>query len=142
MAGRLPRVVATHWVHPEVTDYLKEFSAPVVPPEEPGVWLTIVPDSIIPPTAELAVGLAVGIMRRVGEADRAIRAAGTAGAAVATDVAIATASGAVTRTIAVVRSVLRIPMSGSLSDPRVQRDDYPRSDRVGRSGAFCSLSVT
>jgi len=38
MVGRLPRVVATHWVHPEVTDYLKEFSAPVVPPEEPGVW--------------------------------------------------------------------------------------------------------
>ena len=137
MAGRLPRVVATHWVHPEVTDYLKEFSAPVVPPEEPGVWpaervlelagdaegliacmadrvdeaflarcprlrivaatlkgydnfdvaacarqgvwLTIVPDSIVPPTAELAVGLAIGIMRRVGEADRAIRAAGFEG---------------------------------------------------------------
>jgi phosphonate dehydrogenase len=137
MAVRLPRVVATHWVHPEITAYLKEFSSPVVPPEEPGVWpaarvlelardaealiacmadrvdeaflaccprlriiaatlkgydnfdaaactrqgvwLTIVPDSIIPPTAELAVGLAIGIMRRVGEADRVIRAAGFAG---------------------------------------------------------------
>ena len=137
MAGQLPRVVVTHWVHPEVTAYLKEFSAPVVPPEEPGlwpaarvlelardaegliacmadlvdeaflarcprlrivaatlkgydnfdaaacarqgVWLTIVPDSIIPPTAELAVGLAIGIMRRVGEADRAIRAGGFGG---------------------------------------------------------------
>jgi phosphonate dehydrogenase len=137
MVGQLPRVVVTHWVHPEVTAYLKEFSAPVVPPEEPGlwpaarvlelardaegliacmadlvdeaflarcprlrivaatlkgydnfdaaacarqgVWLTIVPDSIIPPTAELAVGLAIAIMRRVGEADRAIRAGGFGG---------------------------------------------------------------
>jgi phosphonate dehydrogenase len=134
MPVRLPRVVATHWVHPEVAAYLREFSSPVVPPEEPGVWpaarlleiageaegllacmadrvdeaflarcprlrivaatlkgydnfdasacarrgvwLTIVPDSIIAPTAELAVGLAIGIMRRVGEADRSIRAAG------------------------------------------------------------------
>jgi phosphonate dehydrogenase len=133
----LPRVVVTHWVHPEVAASLKEFSSPVVPPEEPGVWpaarvlelardaegliacmadrvdeaflarcprlrivaatlkgydnfdaaacarrgvwLTIVPDSIIPPTAELAIGLAIGIMRRVGEADRAIRAAGFEG---------------------------------------------------------------
>ena len=40
MARRLPLVVATHWVHPEVTDYLKEFSLPVVPPQEPGVWPT------------------------------------------------------------------------------------------------------
>jgi phosphonate dehydrogenase len=137
MAVRPPRVVVTHWVHPEVAAYLREFSSPVVPPEEPGVWpaarvlelardaegliacmadrvdeaflascprlrivaatlkgydnfdaaacarrgvwLTIVPDSIIPPTAELAVGLAIGIMRRVGEADRAIRAAGFEG---------------------------------------------------------------
>jgi len=44
-----------------------------------GVWLTIVPDTIIPPTAELAIGLAIGIMRRVGEADRAIRSAGFEG---------------------------------------------------------------
>jgi phosphonate dehydrogenase len=126
--------VATHWVQPEVAAYLSEFSSPVAPPPDPGVWpaervlaeageaegliacmadrvddaflarcprlrivaatlkgydnfdadacarrgvwLTIVPDSIIPPTAELAVGLAIGIMRRVGEADRGIRAAG------------------------------------------------------------------
>jgi phosphonate dehydrogenase len=137
MAGCLPRVVVTHWVPPEVAAYLREFSAPVIPPEDPGVWpvpqvpglagdaegliacmadrvddaflarcprlriiaatlkgydnfdaaacarrgvwLTIVPDTIIPPTAELAVGLAIGIMRRVGEADRAIRAAGFEG---------------------------------------------------------------
>ena len=44
-----------------------------------GVWLTIVPDTIIPPTAELAAGLAIGIMRRVGEADRAIRTVGFEG---------------------------------------------------------------
>jgi phosphonate dehydrogenase len=137
MAARLPQVVATHWVHPEVTAYLSEFSAPVIPPEDPGVWpashvlelardaegliacmadrvddvflarcprlriiaatlkgydnfdaaactrrgvwLTIVPDVIIPPTAELAAGLVIGIMRRVGEADRAIRASGYEG---------------------------------------------------------------
>jgi phosphonate dehydrogenase len=137
MAVRPPRVVVTHWVHPEVAAYLREFSSPVVPSQEPGVWpaarvlelasdaegliacmadrvdeaflagcprlrivaatlkgydnfdaaacarrgvwLTIVPDSIIPPTAELAVGLAIGIMRRVGEADRAIRAGGFEG---------------------------------------------------------------
>jgi phosphonate dehydrogenase len=44
-----------------------------------GVWLTIVPDTIIAPTAELAVGLVIGIMRRVGEADRAVRSGGFAG---------------------------------------------------------------
>jgi phosphonate dehydrogenase len=44
-----------------------------------GVWLTTVPDTIIGPTAELAVGLALGIMRRVGEGDRAVRAGGFAG---------------------------------------------------------------
>jgi phosphonate dehydrogenase len=38
-----------------------------------GIWLMIVPDTIIAPTAELAVGLIIGIMRRVGEADRAVR---------------------------------------------------------------------
>jgi phosphonate dehydrogenase len=132
VADRLPQVLATHWVHPEVRAYLEEFSVPVIPPESPGVWaaarvlelageadgliacmadrvddaflahcprlriiaatlkgydnfdaaacarrgvwLTIVPDAIVPPTAELAVGLAIGIMRRVGEADRAVRA--------------------------------------------------------------------
>jgi phosphonate dehydrogenase len=137
MAGRLPRVVVTHWVHPQVAAYLEEFSVPVIPPEDPGlwaaarigelagdaegliacmadrvddaflarcprlriiaatlkgydnfdvaacarrgVWLTVVPDTIIAPTAELAVGLVIGIMRRVGEADRTIRAAGFEG---------------------------------------------------------------
>jgi phosphonate dehydrogenase len=43
------------------------------------VWLTIVPDTIIPPTAELAVGLTLGITRRVGEADRVIRSDGYQG---------------------------------------------------------------
>lgn len=133
----LPRVVVTHWIHPEVVSYLRQFSDPVVPPRDTGVWpaarirelaadaegliacmadrvdevflehcprlrviaatlkgydnfdatacarrgvwLTIVPDTIIPPTAELAVGLTIGIMRRVGEADRAIRSGGFAG---------------------------------------------------------------
>ena len=44
-----------------------------------GVWLTIVPDTIIAPTAELALGLIIGIMRRVGEADRAVRSGSFAG---------------------------------------------------------------
>lgn len=38
MVAGLPRVVVTHWVQPEVAAYLKEFSVPVVPPEDPGVW--------------------------------------------------------------------------------------------------------
>jgi hypothetical protein len=44
-----------------------------------GVWLTTAPDTIIAPTAELAVGLILGIMRRVGEGDRAVRSGGFAG---------------------------------------------------------------
>lgn len=44
-----------------------------------GVWLTIVPDTIIPPTAELAVGLVIGIMRRAGDANRAVPSGGFAG---------------------------------------------------------------
>ncbi len=43
------------------------------------MWLTVVPDVIIPPTAELAVGLVIGIMRRVGEGDRLVRGGGFAG---------------------------------------------------------------
>ena len=43
------------------------------------MWLTTVPDTIVGPTAELALGLAIGIMRRVGEGDRAVRAGGFAG---------------------------------------------------------------
>jgi phosphonate dehydrogenase len=89
--------VVTHWVHPEVVAYLRQFSDPAVPDvggvwthaqcprlrivaatlkgydnfdaaacARRGMWLTIVPDTIIPPTAELAVGLTLGITRRVG----------------------------------------------------------------------------
>jgi phosphonate dehydrogenase len=39
-----------------------------------GVWLTIVPDLLTAPTAELAVGLAVGLGRRVREGDALVRA--------------------------------------------------------------------
>ncbi|MGI8448546.1 MAG: NAD(P)-dependent oxidoreductase, partial [Streptosporangiaceae bacterium] len=38
-----------------------------------GPWLAIVPDLLTVPTAELAVGLIIGIMRRVAEADREMR---------------------------------------------------------------------
>jgi phosphonate dehydrogenase len=136
MISGLPRVVVTHWVHPEVVAYLRQFSDPAVPDvggvwthaqlvgqvgdaealiacmadrvddafldqcprlrivaatlkgydnfdaaacARRGVWLTIVPDTIIPPTAELAVGLTLGITRRVGEADRVIRSDGYQG---------------------------------------------------------------
>jgi phosphonate dehydrogenase len=44
-----------------------------------GVWLTILPDMLTVPTAELAVGLIIGVMRRVAEADRHVRAGGFAG---------------------------------------------------------------
>ena len=125
------RVVVTHWVHPDVADYLASFCDPVLPagPGEVfapgtvadlaagatglitgmsdrvdeaflagcprlrvisatlkgydnfdaaacarrGVWLTILPDLLTVPTAELAVGLIIGVMRRVAEADREMR---------------------------------------------------------------------
>lgn len=38
-----------------------------------GVWLTILPEMLTVPTAELTVGLVVGLLRRVGEADRFVR---------------------------------------------------------------------
>ena len=38
-----------------------------------GVWLAILPDLLTVPTAELAVGLIIGIMRRVAEAGREMR---------------------------------------------------------------------
>jgi phosphonate dehydrogenase len=137
MAEVRPRVVVTHWVHPEVTAFLAQFSDPVVPPPETGVWpparllelaagaegliacmadrvdgafldrcprlrivaatlkgydnfdaaacarrgvwLTTVPDTIVAPTAELAVGLVIGLMRRVGEGDREVRSGRFAG---------------------------------------------------------------
>ena len=116
-----PRVVVTHWVHPEVADYLAGFCDALIPSREEGawprekvaslaadadglvacmadsvgeaflsgcprlrvvaatlkgydnfdakacsrhgVWLTVVPDTIIAPTAELAIGLVIGLMR-------------------------------------------------------------------------------
>jgi phosphonate dehydrogenase len=137
MTARRPRVVVTHWVHPEVVEYLAGFCHPSLPSREVGVWsraqvldraadaeglitcmadsiddaflarcrqlrvvsatlkgydnfdaqacarrgiwLTVVPDTIIAPTAELAVGLVIGIMRRVGEGDRQIRDGGFSG---------------------------------------------------------------
>jgi phosphonate dehydrogenase len=39
-----------------------------------GIWLTVVPDLLTEPTAELAVGLAIALGRHVLTADRAVRA--------------------------------------------------------------------
>jgi Lactate dehydrogenase and related dehydrogenases len=44
-----------------------------------GVWLTNVPDMIIPPTAELALSLALGIMRNVRQGDEIVRSGNFAG---------------------------------------------------------------
>jgi phosphonate dehydrogenase len=132
-----PRVVVTHWVHPEVRDYLAEFCDAVVPAREEGVWprpklaelaadadglvvcmadsideaflagcrrlrvvsatlkgydnfdaaacarrgvwLTIVPGTLIPATAELTIGLVIGLMRRIAEGHEHVRAGGFAG---------------------------------------------------------------
>lgn len=38
-----------------------------------GIWFTIVPDLLTVPTAELAIGLLIGLTRRIVEADRFIR---------------------------------------------------------------------
>jgi phosphonate dehydrogenase len=38
-----------------------------------GVWLAILPDMLTVPTAELAIGLMIGVMRHVGAADRELR---------------------------------------------------------------------
>ena len=38
-----------------------------------GIWVTIVPDLLTEPTAELAVGLAIGLARHVPAADRIVR---------------------------------------------------------------------
>jgi phosphonate dehydrogenase len=40
---------------------------------EAGIWLTIVPDLLTAPTAELAVGLAIGLARRIREGDNLVR---------------------------------------------------------------------
>ena len=134
--GRRPRVVVSHWIHPEAREALSTFSEPVAPTERlvwrgdelldrardadgliacmadrvdsafldgcprlrivaatlkgydnfdaracemRGVWLTIVPEAIIEPTAELAVGLVIGLLRRINEADRVVRAGPYAG---------------------------------------------------------------
>src|SRR5262245_63923424 len=44
-----------------------------------GVWLTIVPDLLTEPTAELALGLAIGLGRHILAADQAVRAVGFRG---------------------------------------------------------------
>ena len=131
----MDRVVVTHWVHPEVVEYLAGFCDPVLPeagvwPRERvaelaagasgliacmadrvdeallagcprlrvvsatlkgydnfdadacarhGTWLTILPDLLTIPTAELAVGLTIAVMRRVAEADRHVRSGAFAG---------------------------------------------------------------
>lgn len=38
-----------------------------------GVWLTILPEMLTVPTAELAIGLMIGVIRHVGAADREVR---------------------------------------------------------------------
>ncbi|MFF4031261.1 NAD(P)-dependent oxidoreductase [Streptomyces sviceus] len=128
--ARRRRVVVTHWIHPEVVDYLRRFCDPVVPVETEvlgrrqclelaadadalimcmadrvdddflaqcprlrvistvvkgydnfdaeacarrGVWLTVLPDLLTAPTAELAVTLAVALGRRIREGDALMR---------------------------------------------------------------------
>lgn len=44
-----------------------------------GVWLTIIPDTIIAPTAELAIGLSIGLMRKLAVGDARIRRGDFAG---------------------------------------------------------------
>lgn len=131
MGEALPRVVVTHWVHPEVAARLAEFCRPVVPSREEGVWpgpqvrarardaaglvvcmadcvdeqllaacprlrvvsgvlkghdnldvpactrrgvwVTVLPDLLTAPTAELVVGLMLAVMRRITEGDAHVR---------------------------------------------------------------------
>lgn len=44
-----------------------------------GVWVTILPELLTAPTAELAVGLAIGLMRRIRVGDSVVRGGGFAG---------------------------------------------------------------
>ncbi len=44
-----------------------------------GVWLTFVPDLLTVPTAELAIGLAVGLGRHLRAADAFVRSGGVQG---------------------------------------------------------------
>jgi phosphonate dehydrogenase len=137
MSGARPRVVVTHWVHPEVVARLAEFCEPLMPsPEEGvwpqdrlharardaaglmvcmadrvdepllvacprlrivagvlkgpdnidvaacsrrGVWVTVLPDLLTAPTAELVVGLMLAVMRRVVQGDAHVRGGRFAG---------------------------------------------------------------
>lgn len=44
-----------------------------------GVWVTILPDLLTAPTAELAIGLAIGIMRQIRVGDAVVRGGGFTG---------------------------------------------------------------
>jgi phosphonate dehydrogenase len=44
-----------------------------------GVWLTIVTKALTAPTAELAIGLAIGLIRKIASGDRLVRAGSFAG---------------------------------------------------------------
>ena len=137
MSAPKPRVVVSHWVHPEVADYLARFCDPVIPARAEGVWtrprlaeltaaaeglvacmadrvddefldgcprlrvvsatlkgydnfdaqacarrgvwLTVVPGPLIAPTAELAIGLTIGLMRRMADGHDQVRSGGFAG---------------------------------------------------------------
>lgn len=137
MSVSMPRVVVTHWVHPEVAGYLSGFCDAAIPSRAEGVWprqevigraagadgliacmadrvdgafldrcprlrvvsatlkgydnfdaeacarrgvwLAVVPDTIIAPTAELAIGLVIGLMRKIAEGDARVRGGGFAG---------------------------------------------------------------
>lgn len=46
---------------------------------ERGIWFTIVPDLLTEPTADLAIGLALGLARRIPEGDAHVRGGGFAG---------------------------------------------------------------
>ena len=131
-----PKVVLTHWVHPEIIELLREKAEVVANPGRKtlprevllerakdadalmafmpdcidetflkacprlkiigaalkgfdnfdvdactrhGVWLTIAPDLLTIPTAELTVGLVLGITRNMLEGDRHIRSGQFAG---------------------------------------------------------------
>jgi len=132
-----PRVVVTHWVHPEVAARLAEFCRPVMPSPEEGVWppaevrarardaaalvvcmadrvderlllacprlrvvsgalkghdnidvpactrrgawVTVLPDLLTVPTAELVVALTLAVMRRIAEGDAHVRSGRHAG---------------------------------------------------------------
>ena len=59
-----PRVVVTHWAHPEVAGYLASFSDPVLP-AAPG---QVFPPATVADLAAGAAGLITGMSDRVDEA--------------------------------------------------------------------------